>query len=73
MTTNRIISGDALRYWNGLSIENRYETRFAASSWIPLERPPPLADLLQRYFSAIPDIMVSGEGGFLCDLQACRH
>jgi len=40
ITAKRMVSGDVLKYRNGFCVKKRYETRVAASSQIPLTRPP---------------------------------
>ena len=39
MTAKRIISGEVLKYRNGLGVSGDYETRFASASYFALTMP----------------------------------
>ena len=54
MTAKRIISGEVLKYRNGLRISGDYETRFTDSSYFALTVPNAKLDIYKRGYDCAP-------------------
>ena len=55
MTVKRIISGEVLKYRNGLRISGDYETRSTGASYFALTVPPPVV------FRRFPIVLLRGQ------------